>query len=73
MWYVWKVPHGYGCSRSAYHQAAGQIGHALLEFLDRLVEVLVGGLGVGKERIEQVAKLLGLAQIRDRVQLAVLI
>ncbi len=54
-------------------RAAGEVGDALLELLDGLVEVLVGGLGVGEERLEQVAKLLWIAQIRYHVQLPALI
>ena len=54
-------------------QPQGQVRHALFEFVDGLAEILVGGLRVGEERIEQVGKLPGVGQVDDHGLLAVLV
>ena len=41
-------------------QTAGEVRHAILEFLDRLFEALDVGFGVGVKAVEEVAKPLGI-------------
>ena len=46
-----------------FDQPAGQVRHALLELVDGLAEILVGGLGVGEEGVQQIGQLLRVGQV----------